>query len=218
MLWSECLSGALYWNDFLRLAKRCGFADPRLVTSAPVVVGNAALEEAIAQHMPASSGKDGQPVPQFYSATYRLWKIPELEPDCEDYGQAVQYLGTIPYPECQQPSAQPIRALPLNNLQKAQASASSSSATTTAPAAGTTPSRKFMSAYTLDDHHIFPAGKVMPVCGNTLRMLRQTRLKEHFRFYGGDFTQHYGIFDGCGKSMPFSNSGSSSACNSSGCC
>ena len=24
---------------------------------------------------------------QFYSATYRLWKLPNLEPDCEDYGQ-----------------------------------------------------------------------------------------------------------------------------------
>ncbi len=24
---------------------------------------------------------------EFYSATYRLWKIDELEPDCEDYGQ-----------------------------------------------------------------------------------------------------------------------------------
>eukprot|EP01034_Spumella_vulgaris_P014945 gene14945-19097_t len=49
-----------------------------------------------------------------------------------------------------------------------------------------------MSAYKLDDHHVFPVGKVMPVCGNTYRMLNQTRLKHHFRFYGGNFTQHYG--------------------------
>ena len=32
----------------------------------------------------------------FYSATYRLWKIPELEPDCEDYGQVLHsILSTI---------------------------------------------------------------------------------------------------------------------------
>lgn len=30
VLWGECLSGALYWNDFLRLSKNCGFIDPRL--------------------------------------------------------------------------------------------------------------------------------------------------------------------------------------------
>lgn len=33
---------------------------------------------------------------EFYSATYRLFKLPGiLEPDCEDYGQAVVYKGTI---------------------------------------------------------------------------------------------------------------------------
>ena len=31
ILWGECLSGALYWNDFIRLSKMCGFTDPRLV-------------------------------------------------------------------------------------------------------------------------------------------------------------------------------------------
>ncbi len=32
----------------------------------------------------------------FFSATYRLFKLPELERDCEDYGEAVIYKGTIP--------------------------------------------------------------------------------------------------------------------------
>ena len=32
----------------------------------------------------------------FYSATYRLFQIPELEDACEDHGQAVIYRGTIP--------------------------------------------------------------------------------------------------------------------------
>lgn len=31
----------------------------------------------------------------FFSATYRLFKLPELERDCEDYGEAVIYKGTV---------------------------------------------------------------------------------------------------------------------------
>lgn len=31
----------------------------------------------------------------FRSATYRLFKLDGLEPQCEDYGQAVRYKGTI---------------------------------------------------------------------------------------------------------------------------
>ena len=38
VLYGECLSGALYWNDFLELARAAGFADPRLVTDKPVAV------------------------------------------------------------------------------------------------------------------------------------------------------------------------------------
>ena len=30
VLYGECLGGALYWNDFLRMARAAGFADPRL--------------------------------------------------------------------------------------------------------------------------------------------------------------------------------------------
>ena len=29
MLWGECISGAMYINDFLALARQVGFADPR---------------------------------------------------------------------------------------------------------------------------------------------------------------------------------------------
>lgn len=32
----------------------------------------------------------------FFSATYRLFKLPELERDWEDYGDAVIYKGTVP--------------------------------------------------------------------------------------------------------------------------
>lgn len=83
VLWGECISGALYWNDFLRMAQRTGFDDPRLIKAAPITVNNKELEKKV-EHI------------KFASATYRLFKLPGvLEPDCEDYGQAVRYKGTI---------------------------------------------------------------------------------------------------------------------------
>ncbi|SPJ27270.1 methyltransferase domain-containing protein [Falsiruegeria mediterranea] len=82
VLYGECLSGALYWNDFLSIAKASGFADPRLVTHRPLTIENPELESRVA------------PL-KFLSATYRLFKLSELEPACEDYGQAVIYKGTV---------------------------------------------------------------------------------------------------------------------------
>ena len=54
----------------------------------------------------------------------------------------------------------------------------------------------------LDKHHTIEAGRVFPVCGNTWRMLHETRLRGHFDFIG-DFSRHYGLFAGCGSQMPF---------------
>ena len=86
VLYGECLSGALYWNDFLNLAKLTGFADPRLVEDRPIAIDNSEIEAKIG-HI------------KFYSATYRLFKLEGLEPACEDYGQAVIYKGGIPESE-----------------------------------------------------------------------------------------------------------------------
>jgi SAM-dependent methyltransferase len=83
VLHGECLSGALYWADFLRLAKGAGFADPRLVTSRPLGIGDDEIARKVA---PA----------RFYSASYRLFKLETLESACEDYGQAVRYKGSVP--------------------------------------------------------------------------------------------------------------------------
>lgn len=147
VLWGECLSGALYWNDFLNFAKKAGFTDPRAVENKPVTVDNKVLEEKLG-------------LIQFYSVTYRLFKIEGLESDCEDYGQAVAYKGSIKGEE---------------------------------------------HAFDLDDHHHFPSGKIMTVCGNTYKMLFDTRFTSHFDFYG-TWDMHYGIFEGCGGAMPFSTS------------
>ena len=80
VLYGECLSGALYWNDFLNIARSVGFADPRLVESRRLGINDAEVK-ALIGHI------------EFFSATYRLFKLPALEPACEDYGQAVIYKG-----------------------------------------------------------------------------------------------------------------------------
>jgi len=158
-LYGECLGGALYWNDFLPMAKRAGFLDPRLVTSRPLEITNAKLKPKLGEA-------------KFYSATYRLFKLDALETACEDYGQAVVYNGGIAGQE---------------------------------------------EAFTLDGHHYIARGKVFTVCGNTWRMLADTRYAPHFTFIG-DFSRHYGIFAGCGTSIPFSTSAVSCADTSGSCC
>lgn len=152
VLYGECLGGALYWNDFLDLARRHGFADPRLVEDRPLDITNADLA-ARAQGI------------KFYSATYRLFKLATLESACEDYGQAVVYRGSIP--GCAE-------------------------------------------RFVLDKHHTIETGRVFPVCGNTWRMLHETRFHDHFDFIG-DFHRHFGLFDGCGAVMPFDRPAPASA-------
>lgn len=144
VLYGECLGGALYWNDFERLSRSSGFLDPRLVEDRPLAITDDTL-----------STKTGNL--RFFSATYRLFKIDELESACEDYGQAVIYNGSIANSE---------------------------------------------HAFLLDKHHRIEAGRVFPVCGNTWHMLNASRFAPHFTFIG-DFSHHYGIFEGCGTAMPY---------------
>lgn len=157
LLYGECLGGALYWADFIALAKRHGFGDPRLVEDRPIAITDPMLAERA-----AGIG--------FHSATYRLFKLDGLEPQCEDYGQAVIYRGTVP-----------------------------------------TMAQRFR----LDKHHDIEAGRVFPVCGNTWRMLNETRLREHFDFIG-NFERHFGVFEGCGSRLPFDSDAPDGAAGS--CC
>jgi arsenite methyltransferase len=82
VLWGECLSGALYWNDFLTFSKKSGFTDPRIVESRELTVENPELQKKLGDIV-------------FYSVTYRLFKLPQLEAACEEYGQTVTYKGTL---------------------------------------------------------------------------------------------------------------------------
>lgn len=158
VLYGECLSGALYWNDFQNLAQRCNFADPRLVEDRPLAIENEEIEKLIG-HI------------NFFSATYRLWKIEKLEPACEDYRQTVVYKGTIDTQEA---------------------------------------------AYLLDKGNLIERGKKYPVCGNTYRMLKESRLAPHFEFHG-EMKTHFGIFVGCGASLPY-DTDTSNASSGSSCC
>ncbi len=144
LLYGECLSGALYWNDFLRLAVDAGFADPRLMEYRPITINNPEIERRIG-HI------------NFYSATYRLFKIAGLENACEDYGQAVVYKGGIANSE---------------------------------------------QLFVLDSHHTIEKGRHFPVCGNSYRMLHESRFRDYFEFYGS-WDNHFGIFNGCDTVMPF---------------
>jgi hypothetical protein len=56
--------------------------------------------------------------------------------------------------------------------------------------------------WALDAHHRFTTGKVVAVCGNTARMLRDTRFAPHFDLLG-DGSRHLGIFAGGGTGSPF---------------
>ncbi len=78
---------------------------------------------------------------------------------------------------------------------------------------GTIPGAAY--AFTLDKHHRIETGRVFPVCGNTWRMLRDTRFAPHFQFIG-DFSRHFGLFEGCGGGLPFDQP--IAAVTASSCC
>jgi hypothetical protein len=69
--------------------------------------------------------------------------------------------------------------------------------------------------FDLDGHHSIERGKVFPVCGNSWRMLADTRFARHFQ-YIGDFSTHYGIFPGCGTVLPFATA--AAPAKGGGCC
>lgn len=83
VLWGECLSGALYVEDFKRLCRKVGFTDPRFLTCTEIEVKDPKLRQILGNA-------------KFYSITYRLFKMSNLETLCEDYGQVSTYRGTIP--------------------------------------------------------------------------------------------------------------------------
>ncbi|HET9031741.1 MAG TPA: methyltransferase domain-containing protein [Dokdonella sp.] len=82
VLLGECLSGALYIEDFRRVLNKIGCADARCVSQAPIPLIDPAIEARI--------GMIG-----FRSMTMRAFKL-DLEDRCEDFGQIATYRGDLP--------------------------------------------------------------------------------------------------------------------------
>jgi arsenite methyltransferase len=83
VLYGECLSGALYTEDFRRMLRNLGCPDYRVVTGHDIEIDDAGI-----------AGKVG--MINFRSLTIRAFKLDSLEDICEDYGQVATYLGTLP--------------------------------------------------------------------------------------------------------------------------
>ena len=146
VLLGECLSGALYTEDFRRILQEMGCDDYRVINKRKIEITDRKIHDKIG-HV------------NFYSITVRAFKL-DLEDRCEDFGHVAYYQGTIP---------------------------------------------EAKHVFMLDDHHIFETNKPYPVCGNTTKMIMETRFKDHFKVTG-DFSKHYGLFD-CGPdTVPTSTS------------
>lgn len=61
----ECLGGALYIEDFLRIARRVGFTDPRELTREEIIISDPSLRTLCGGA-------------RFYSITYRCFKLPGI--------------------------------------------------------------------------------------------------------------------------------------------
>ena len=83
LLRGECLSGALYTEDFRRIMAASGWADFRYTGIRKLDLGNEEIENKLG-------------FAAFSSRTVRAFKLADLEDICEDYGQAAYYDGSIP--------------------------------------------------------------------------------------------------------------------------
>ena len=83
VLHSECLSGAMYVEDFRRLMSAVGWVDFRYTTVREFDLNNANIKRKMG-------------FVTFTSRTVRAFKLDDLEDVCEDYGQVAYYNGRIP--------------------------------------------------------------------------------------------------------------------------
>ena len=84
MLWGEGILGALYVEDFKRLAQKAGFTDPRVLHSAPITNQDPEVAAALGNV-------------RLFSITFRLFKLPGLlEAPCQDSSQRAYVRGLRP--------------------------------------------------------------------------------------------------------------------------
>jgi len=82
VLLGECLSGAMYKEDFRRLMTKVGFHDFRMLEESAIELGSPEIEAKVG-------------MVHFTSRTIRAFKIERLEDICEDYGQVAIYRGSV---------------------------------------------------------------------------------------------------------------------------
>ena len=82
ILRGECLSGAIYIEDFRRLMQQIGWADFRTMSARVLSIDNEDIAKKVG-------------FIQFSERTIRAFKIDSLEDICEDYGQVAYYNGGI---------------------------------------------------------------------------------------------------------------------------
>ena len=186
ILWGECISGALYNEDFKRLAREAGFADPRILLSSRIDVTDPQLAQITGNAV-------------FTSITYRLFKLPNhLESLCEDYGQVATYkVNTSKTADCQG-RLQRLYIFCyywciLSNGHARCFGTVSLMHLTCRSALHMVSEMVYMlqgsikgheHSYQLDDHHTFVTGKPMLVCGNTAAMVGEegiSWLSKHFQ-------------------------------------
>ncbi|MDR3013714.1 MAG: methyltransferase domain-containing protein [Chitinispirillales bacterium] len=83
VLRGECLTGALYTEDFRRLMTKTGWLDFRYTNIRELAMDNEEIEAKLG-------------FATFSSRTVRAFKLNDLEDICEDYGQVAWYNGNIP--------------------------------------------------------------------------------------------------------------------------
>ncbi len=83
ILYSECLGGAMYLEDFRRMLRDLGCPDFRYMSKRKINIDDPKIAEK-------TEGIT------FCSVTVRAFKLDDLEETCEDYGQVAYYQGTIP--------------------------------------------------------------------------------------------------------------------------
>jgi len=83
VLRNECLSGAMYVEDFRRLMSVVGWDDFRYASVSEFLLNNENINRKIG-------------FVTFTSRTVRAFKLHDLEDICEDYGQVAYYNGQIP--------------------------------------------------------------------------------------------------------------------------
>lgn len=83
ILHGECISGAMYIEDFRRLMRKVGWLDVRYMSSTIANIGNKEIEKLTGNI-------------KFTSRTVRAMKLPDfIEDICEQYGQFAIYRGGI---------------------------------------------------------------------------------------------------------------------------